>query len=93
MAQAKAQLAGEIAASGKAVVYQVLLAFQPGEQRSCGTREAAEQLGTSESAVKTLIHRMRKRHQELVRDEIAQTVEDTGDVDDELRHLIAVVSR
>jgi hypothetical protein len=36
---------------------------------------------------------MRKRHQELVRDEIAQTVADAGDVDDELRHLIAVVSR
>jgi RNA polymerase sigma-70 factor (ECF subfamily) len=93
LAQAKARLAGEYAASGKAVLYQVLQAFQPGEQRSMSYREAAEQLGTSESAVKTLIHRMRKRHQELVRDEIAQTVEDTGDVDDELRHLIAVVSR
>jgi hypothetical protein len=36
---------------------------------------------------------MRKRHQELVRDEIAHTVADAGDVDDELRHLIAVLSR
>jgi hypothetical protein len=90
---AKTRLAGEYAASGKAALYQVLEAFQPGEQRSLSHRQAAQHLATSESAVKTLIHRMRKRHQELVRDEIAQTVADAGDVDDELRHLIAVLSR
>ena len=88
-----ARQAGEYAASGKAALYQVLQAFQPGEQRSSSYGQAAHHLATSESAVKTLIHRMRKRHQELVRDEIAQTVADAGDVDDELRHLIAVLSR
>jgi RNA polymerase sigma-70 factor (ECF subfamily) len=93
LTRAKARVAAEYAASGKAALYQVLQAFQPGEQRSLSYSEAAEHLATSESAVKALIHRMRKRHQELVRDEIAQTVADAGDVDDELRHLIAVVSR
>jgi RNA polymerase sigma-70 factor (ECF subfamily) len=93
LTRAKARQAEEYAASGKATLYQVLRAFQPGEQRSLSYGEAAARLATSESAVKALIHRMRKRHQELVRDEIAQTVADAGDVDDELRHLITVLSR
>jgi DNA-directed RNA polymerase specialized sigma24 family protein len=93
LARAKTRLAEEYSASGKAAIYQVLQAFQPGELRSLSYSQAAQHLATSESAVKALIHRMRKRHQQLVRDEIAQTVADAGDVDDELRHLIAVLSR
>lgn len=93
LTRAKTRLAAEYAASGKAALFQVLQAFQPGEQRSLSYSQAAEHLATSESAVKALIHRMRSRHQELVRDEIAQTVADPRDVDAELRHLIAVVSR
>ena len=34
---------------------------------------------------------MRHRYRELIRTRIAETVED-GDVDDELRHLLAVLS-
>ena len=93
LARAKTRLAEEYVASGKAAVYQVLQAFAPGEQRSLSYLQAAQDLATSESAVKTLIHRMRKRHQQLVRDEIAQTVANASDVDDELRYLIAVLSR
>lgn len=93
LARAKSRLADEYAASGKEGIYQVLRGFQPGEQRSLSYQEAAGHLATTESAVKALIHRMRSRHQELVRDEIAQTVASAEDVDDELRHLIAVLSR
>lgn len=91
--RAKTRLAEEYAASGKEAIYQVLRDFQPGEPRSLSYLEAARQLATTESAVKALIHRMRSRHQALVRDEIAQTVASAEDVDDELRHLIAVLSR
>jgi RNA polymerase sigma factor (sigma-70 family) len=91
--RAKRRLADEYAAAGKATVYQVLHGFQPGEQKSLSYSQAAEQLATSEGAVKALIHRFRRRHQELVRDEIAQTVGRVEDVNDELRHLIVVLSR
>jgi RNA polymerase sigma-70 factor (ECF subfamily) len=36
------------------------------------------------------VHRLRQRYGELLRDEIAQTVNDPADVDDELRHLLSV---
>jgi RNA polymerase sigma-70 factor (ECF subfamily) len=93
LARAQTRLSEEYAASGKHAVYQVLRGFQPGEQRSLSYAQAAQRLATTESAIKSLIHRMRSRHQELVRDEVAQTVASAEDVDDELRHLIAVLSR
>lgn len=47
----------------------------------------AERLGSSEGALRVALHRMRQRWRELVRDEVAQTVADPADIDDELRAL------
>jgi hypothetical protein len=49
--------------------------------------EAAKQLKVSVGAVKTLIHRMRKRSTALVREEIIRTVSDPTDVEAESREL------
>lgn len=53
---------------------------------------AAREIGISETAVKVAIHRLRVRFRELIRSEIAATLEDPADAADELRHLIAVAS-
>jgi RNA polymerase sigma-70 factor (ECF subfamily) len=45
----------------------------------------------SEGAVKVAIHRLRQRFREAVKAEIAQTVHDPSEVDDELRHLLVVL--
>lgn len=71
--------------------YAVLKMFEPGEQLTLSYAEAAARLGISESAIKSKIHRLRQRHRELVREEIAQTVCSAAEVDEELRHLIAVL--
>ncbi len=47
----------------------------------------------SETAVKVAIHRLRVRFRELIRAEVAATVNDPEEVSGELRHLIAVASR
>lgn len=54
--------------------------------------EAARALGMTENAVKVAIHRLRVRFRELIRTEIAATVNDPREVADELRHLIAIAS-
>ena len=72
--------------------YAVLKMFEPGEQTALSYAEAAARLGISESAIKSKIHRLRQRHRELVREEVAQTVFNPKEVDEELRHLIAVLS-
>ena len=45
----------------------------------------------NENAVKQAYHRFRQRYRELLREEIAHTVAVPGDIEDELRHLIAVL--
>jgi RNA polymerase sigma-70 factor (ECF subfamily) len=52
----------------------------------------AAQLAMNEGAVKVAVHRLRKRYRQLLRAEIAQTTAHPVDVDDELRHLFAVLT-
>lgn len=54
--------------------------------------DVARALDMSEAAIKVAIHRLRARFRELIRAEIATTVNDPSDIADELRHLIAVAS-
>ena len=54
-------------------------------------REVAAALSMSESAIKSAVHRFRKRLGQCLRSEIAETVADEGDVDDEVRRLLAIV--
>ena len=53
--------------------------------------EIARELGMTENAVKQAFHRLRQRYRDLLREEIAHTVILPGDIEDELRHLIAVL--
>jgi RNA polymerase sigma-70 factor (ECF subfamily) len=42
--------------------------------------------------VKVAVHRLRKRYRQLLRAEVAQTMAANEDVDEELRHLFAVLA-
>ncbi len=53
--------------------------------------QVATEFGMTENAVKQAFYRFRQRYQALLRDEIANTVAVSSDVEDELRYLIAVV--
>jgi RNA polymerase sigma factor (sigma-70 family) len=65
----------------------VLVGDRPGPSY----HELGETLGMSEDAVKVAVHRLRRRFGELLRGEIADTVREPGDVDDEIRHLLIVL--
>jgi len=54
-------------------------------------RELGQTLGMTEDAVKVAVHRLRRRFGELLRAEIAETVRDPSEVDDEIRHLLGVL--
>jgi RNA polymerase sigma factor (sigma-70 family) len=53
--------------------------------------EAAARLGISESALKSIVHRLRKRYRELFREEIAHTVSSPEEIDEEIRFLFAAL--
>jgi RNA polymerase sigma-70 factor (ECF subfamily) len=53
----------------------------------------SEQLGMNVGAVKVAIHRLRQRYRDLLREEVANTVEREDQIDDELRHLLGAFAR
>jgi RNA polymerase sigma factor (sigma-70 family) len=53
--------------------------------------QVASEFDMTENAVKQAFYRFRHRYQALLREEIAHTVAMPGDIEDELRHLLAVV--
>ena len=89
--RAAGRLRDEYAAAGKAVLYNQLTEFRLDVSEQRAYAEVAAELGLSESALKSAIRRLRQRHLQLVRDEIAQTVANPGEVDEEIRYLLTVV--
>jgi RNA polymerase sigma-70 factor (ECF subfamily) len=53
----------------------------------------AEKLGVQVSSVPVLVHRLRQRYRELVRQEVAQTVSSPTELEEEMRHLFALLNR
>ena len=49
-------------------------------------------LGVAETAVKKQLHTMRQRYRSLLRDEVAHTVENSADVEEEIRYLCAALA-
>jgi RNA polymerase sigma factor (sigma-70 family) len=86
-------LANEAALDGKAAQFAALKPFLLGEIGGLSQADLARQLGLSEGAVKVAIHRLRKRFRELVKSEIAQTVGDPAQVQEELRYLVEVLAQ
>jgi RNA polymerase sigma-70 factor (ECF subfamily) len=93
MDRALQALADEFAAENKAEQFAILKPRLAGDAETLPQAEAAQRLGISESAVKVAIHRMRKRFREIIRAEIAQTVDSIAEVDAELRYLIEVLAK
>jgi RNA polymerase sigma-70 factor (ECF subfamily) len=55
--------------------------------------DIAQALQTTEGAARVAVHRLRKRFREVFREEIAGTVGDVEELEDELRHLIGVLAK
>ena len=93
MERALQSLAAEFAGADKTEQFTVLKPWLVGDAAALQQADAAARLGLSESAVKVAIHRLRKRFREVIRAEIAQTMEEAGEVDGELRYLVEVLAR
>ena len=91
--QVRTRLQNEFAHSDHAERFELLEQFLPGEERPLSYAEAASRLGVPEGTVKSEVHRLKQRYGQMLREEIAQTVARPEEVDEELRHLIAVLAR
>jgi RNA polymerase sigma-70 factor (ECF subfamily) len=82
------RLRWEYAQAGRPGEFEHLSAFLTGEGREQPYRQVAASLEMTEAAVKTAVHRMRRRYGKALREQIAATVGDPEKVDAELRYLL-----
>ena len=87
-----ARLELELRDSGKGELFDGLKSSLLADPDSSTYAELGARLGLKEDAVKQAVHRMRRRYRELFREEIAQTVAGPGEVENELKHIFAVLS-
>jgi RNA polymerase sigma-70 factor (ECF subfamily) len=86
------RLRAEFVAAGKSELYDVLKDHQPREAGAPSYTEIGDRFGMTEAAVKSFVQRMRARHRELLREEIANTVMRPDEIDEEIRHLREMLS-
>jgi RNA polymerase sigma-70 factor (ECF subfamily) len=87
------RLRDEFGAQGRMDLFEDLQAHLWGDAESIPYSRLAQKSGLTESNIKVIAHRMRQRYLELLREEIAQTVAMPGEVDDEIQHLMRIVSQ
>jgi RNA polymerase sigma factor (sigma-70 family) len=85
------RLKDEYVTADNAALFDSFKELLPDEPGSSSQAEIATQLGMTENAIRQAFYRFRQRYQALLREEIANTVATPGDIEDELRHLIAVL--
>ncbi len=90
--QVMARLRDEFETKEKGRLFDRLRGFLVGE-KGAGYRQAAQELGLTEGAIKVAVHRLRQRYRELLHEEIGRTVASAEEIDEEVRALFAALGR
>jgi len=86
------RLREECERKGRLRVFDVLSAYLTAERDDVSSVNLATTLGVPQATVKKLLYHMRQRYRWLLRDEVAHTVENPADVEDELRYLCSALA-
>lgn len=89
--RALSSLRKEYAAAGKSAEFEHLKIFLSTPTSDGGYDKAAAALGVAVDTVGVKVYRLRQRYGELISAEIAQTVADPADIEEELHHLFNAV--
>lgn len=89
---ARSRLREEYAAIGKAHLYFALKDFPLAGKSERSFQGVAAELEMTVGALKSAVYRLRARYRELVREEVAKTVGDPRELNEEVRHLLTVIS-
>ena len=90
--QAMTALENECAANGKAALFGEVKALLSGERDGAAYAVISQRLGMGEGALRVAVHRLRQRYGELLRSAVAETVDGTNEVDEELRYLMRALA-
>jgi RNA polymerase sigma-70 factor (ECF subfamily) len=87
------QLREEYRLASKSATFEVLSPVLSEGSRAVSYATLAARLGTTEGAVRVAVHRLRRRYGERLREEIAATVDEPAEIDDEICDLFAVLDQ
>lgn len=79
--------------TGRAGVFDVLLPFLLWDREPPSHGEIARQIGSSETGTRVLIHRLRTKFRDLLREEVALTVQSSDEIPAELAWLQNVLTQ
>jgi RNA polymerase sigma factor (sigma-70 family) len=85
------RLGDEHAATGRRAMFEQLQGCLTGDRNLLPYTELAGRLTMTEGAVKVAVHRLRQRYRGVLREEIAQTVADSAEIDDEIKELFSAL--
>jgi RNA polymerase sigma factor (sigma-70 family) len=85
------RLRDEFVKAGKEEYFDRLKSYLTGDRGGLSYEAFGQQFGMTEGAVKVAVHRLRRRYRELLREEIARTVDEPGEVEAEIRELFAIL--
>ncbi len=91
MDRASARLRAEYHEAGKGTLFDALFPRVLVGRGETGLAVVAQQLGSSESALKMALSRLRHRFGDALRAEVGDTVDSRTDVQEELRYLLSVL--
>ena len=83
------RLAAEMSRAGKARLFAALRPALLGTPEKVPYADIAADLACSESAARVAAHRLRTRYRNLLREEVARTLDDPTAIEDEIRELFA----
>lgn len=86
------RLRDESAAEGKAKLFEQLKPFLMLGKSAIPYAQAAVELNQTEGAVRVAVHRLRRRYREILREEIAQTLSEPAQVDEEIQALFSTLT-
>lgn len=92
LARAVAALRAECESDGRGAHFAQLKPWLTGEAAHGAQAELARELGLDRSALKAAVHRLRRRFRQLVKAEIAATLSQPADVEEEMRALYAALA-
>lgn len=90
--QALEQLRAQHALEGRAAEFERLKECLTADRGAIPYAQIAADLQISEGAARVAVHRLRKRFREVFRAAVADTVSNSGEVEEELRHVVEVLS-
>jgi RNA polymerase sigma-70 factor (ECF subfamily) len=92
LARAQERLREEMTAAGHGERFAALEPTLAGERTALPYEELATRFGLTETAVKSMVLRLRRRFREVLHDEVAQTLGRGHEVEAELEHLFAALA-